>query len=451
MKQFAFLLSILSAQWVHADMDTAYRATCRVHARGHAGTGCVYAKDAENYYVLTNAHVAGVLSGEPMECVFNDRGHERSVKGQTIWGSLIESAHRDQALIAIPISQFTDFQPAIIPLAPRGATLTKGQTVLSVGCPRATWAGLWRGHIESVSATTIDFLPIPAGGRSGSAIFDETGTYIIGLITWNAGETGRAQSIEGIYQGLLGEAAQAVFQPSADTVQQPYAPLVEIYPSQQPDCPDCERRPRQRPNQPQNPGDDGQFNPAPIPPQTLPANPYPPSSNNPAPIPPTSPVTPPATSPAKGCECTGDNACKCDNGELIKRLDALTKNAPKACECDESKILAKLAELESKLSNPAPVPTPPTTPAIPGSEAPKLSHYVVVADFNSPTWSRTESELVMARKTFPKIHVVKSSDVPFTVTPFPQLIAYDTTGAAMSIVKGQADVESSLRRVARGG
>ena len=57
MKRFAFLLAILSANHAQADMDACYRATCRVHANGHAGTGCVYAKDAENYYVLTNAHV----------------------------------------------------------------------------------------------------------------------------------------------------------------------------------------------------------------------------------------------------------------------------------------------------------------------------------------------------------------------------------------------------------
>lgn len=436
MKRFAFLLSVLTTQWVHADMDSAYRATCRVHASGHAGTGCVYAQDAENYYVLTNAHVAGTTPGAAMQCVFNDRGHERSVSGKTIWGTLVESAHRDQALIAIPQTQFTDFQPAIIPLAPRGATLAKGQTVLSVGCPRATWAGLWRGHIESVGSTTMDFLPIPAGGRSGSAIFDETGTYIIGLITWNAGETGRAQNIEGIYQGLLGEAAQPVVQPGSETVQQPYAPLVEIFPSQQPDCPDCQRRPGMRQRPPVDPGDDGQFNPAPTLPQTLPGNPYPPSASNPAPIPPTSPATPPATPPVKGCECGEHKDCKCDNTTMFASLIERIK-------CLESKID------NAEKSAPTPAPAPP--PSIPENEAPRLSHYVVVADFDAPSWSRTESELVSARKTFPKIHVVKSSDVPFTVTPFPQLIAYDTTGAAMSIVKGQADVESSLRRVARGG
>lgn len=307
MKRLVFLLAILTSSVARADMDACYRATCRVLTGHSAGTGCVYARDAENYYVLTNAHVAGTTPGASMTCVFNHAGHERKVQGKTIWGAMVESAQRDQALISIPVSQFSDFQPAIIPLGVRGEFLAQGQTVLSVGCPNATWNGLWRGHLESISGTTMDFLPVPAGGRSGSAIFDESGSRIVGLITWNAGNTGRAQTLEGLYQGLLGEPVKATTEV--------FGPLVEIRPTQQPDCPDCRRRPGMRQRGPVDPGDDGQFNPAP----TLPQNLYPPASNNPAPIPPASPVN--------GCECGEHKDCKCDNttmfATLIERIKAL--------------------------------------------------------------------------------------------------------------------------------
>lgn len=84
-----------------------------------------------------------------------------------------------------------------------------------------------------------------------------------------------------------------------------------------------------------------------------------------------------------------------------------------------------------------------------GTAKPKLSHFVLIIDRKLPSWSRTESELVRARKTFPNIHVVPVEQIPFTLEPLPQLVAYDTTGAPMFIERDTHDVENALRLVAR--
>lgn len=277
MKRFAFLLALLSAQSARADMDACYRATCRVHAQGGAGTGCVYAKDDASYYILTNAHVAGTKPGADMTCVFIHAGHEVSVRGQVAWGNMSNGGETDQAVITVPVNAFRSFAPAIIPIAPAGTQLQNGQSIMSVGCPRATWHSLWNGHITTLNGFTMDFLPNAAPGRSGSAIFDETGSQIIGLVTWHTETGGRAQSLDGLYRGL------GWAKPALEQEPNPYR-LVDVDRSQwmqagpPDDCPDCQRgrRPPMQPNQrpPSYPGDDdGQFNPAPQP--NRPGNPAP--------------------------------------------------------------------------------------------------------------------------------------------------------------------------------
>lgn len=93
--------------------------------------------------------------------------------------------------------------------------------------------------------------------------------------------------------------------------------------------------------------------------------------------------------------------------------------------------------------------SPPGSPA-PGSEAPKVSHLVLVADMDDPSWSRIEGHLVDARAKFDRIHFCPSNQVPFRVTTLPQIVTYDTKQTPMAVAKGQQQVESLLQRVARG-
>lgn len=109
----------------------------------------------------------------------------------------------------------------------------------------------------------------------------------------------------------------------------------------------------------------------------------------------------------------------------------------------EAAVKAELAKLP-KLPKPQPI-----VPGVELSGPPKLSHLVLIVDRELDSWPRTESELVGARKVFPKIHVVAVESFGFRVTPTPQLVAYDTLGAPISIEKGARDVEMTLRQVAR--
>lgn len=123
------------------------------------------------------------------------------------------------------------------------------------------------------------------------------------------------------------------------------------------------------------------------------------------------------------------------------------KDGANGKDCDASQLAELLKRLEA-LEKPKPKPHPdPVNPG--GTATPKLSHFVLIIDRSLKSWPRTESELVRARKAFPRIHVVAVEQIPFTLKPMPQLVAYDTTGAPIAIEKDQRDVELALQRVAR--
>lgn len=481
-----------------ADMETAYRATCRIRAGAGSGTGCVYQEDATYYYVLSNAHVCGASPGQSVSCIFNVEGRETQVPGYVCWSSG-QPETRDQAVVAIKKSDVS-FRPGVIPLAPRNYILQGNESVGSVGCPKGGWNALWRGHAISNNGRTMDFLPSPLPGRSGSAIFDQSFSQIVGLVTWSAGDVGRGQTIQEIWDGL--EGARSVVQPAPGrAVQQADVVLYDFYadwcgpckqmqpvieqlsregvPVQKVDtdrdrdlqtrygvnviptlvlaingqevwrslgpksaseiksavrqvcdqqgvqCPTCPSPGGMSPpSMGRPPG--GDFNPYPRPP-AAPSVP-PPAASPPVTTPDQLPQPPTTSPPAdKGCECEPHKECSCDLTAIQGQLDAINKAI-------------------SELNKPEQPVEPPTCP---GSEPPKLSHYVVVGNFDDESWPRTEGELVLARKSFPKIHVVTKDKIPFEVDVTPQLVAYDTTGAAMSIRKGQHAVEDALRRIAR--
>jgi thioredoxin len=511
---------LLLAGNARASLDDCHKASCRVHAQGGSGTGCVYKIDEHYAYVLTNAHVAGSRTGAPMRCVFNRDGYEVTLNGVVCHTTGVQGV-RDQAVIAIPVSSFDGWRPSIIPLAPADYQLPTGMTIKSVGCPRAEWASSWIGHVESINGRTLDFVPTPAPGRSGSALFDRDGKFIVGLVTWSSGNVGRAQTVQEIHAGFRGTPTSDA--PAGKMVSESDTVLLDFYADWCGPCKsmspvvdglvrdgfpvkkvniDHERELARQYNvtaipcfvlvdqgrevwrttgavgaaelrnafrvcdqggsaaaggscptpgggmSPPSgggmrpPSSGGDFNPFPKPPVV------PPPSNTPAtpptypePVAPVAPVVPMPTQPAvKGCDCGDKPGCACDGQGK--------------CECDQEGLNKTLGEIKDKLDGLCkPVEPPkPTNPANCGGEVgvPKLSHYTVVVDMDADSWPRTESEIVMARKTFPKVHVVTRDRIPFEVDVMPQLIAYDTSGAAMSILKGQHAVELALRRIARG-
>ena len=151
-----------------AALSDCIDATCRITtAEGSCGSGCVFEIGNGSVYVLTAGHVAG--NAAAVQCEFWRHGHQSSpLAGQVIG----RSAAADAAVVAVPAAALGGLLPAAIPLAPRGEAVRAGDTLASVGCAGGSWSTGWKGHALGYEAEELRFVPAPANGRSGSALFD---------------------------------------------------------------------------------------------------------------------------------------------------------------------------------------------------------------------------------------------------------------------------------------
>jgi len=181
---FTILMCVLG------DTHDAIDATCRVRAGG-TGSGVVWQIDDQFVWLLTNAHVVDTSSsaaraGDAVKCDFWHRGH----KLDDLDGYIkLRSGEVDVAVIAVPKQQFPVLPP-VITFAREDLVLNPGEPVFSVGCANGAHPTAFKGHIIGYSERGVEFYPPPAGGRSGSALFNEGGTQIIGLVHKRAGEPG---------------------------------------------------------------------------------------------------------------------------------------------------------------------------------------------------------------------------------------------------------------------
>jgi hypothetical protein len=175
---WAVLWLLLSGQAV-GDLSTCIEATCRVRrAGGYMGTGCAFSRTDSTLYVLTCQHVVGQDARCTVE--FWYRGHQ----GRPLQATVEARSQRlDAAVLAVPLRQFGSGPvPPIVPIASRLDPPVVGETVTSVGCALGAWATAWKGHVIGYRGTRVWCRPPAAGGRSGSAVFDEAGTKIVGII-----------------------------------------------------------------------------------------------------------------------------------------------------------------------------------------------------------------------------------------------------------------------------
>lgn len=185
-------------------MPDCFDATCRVLVGEEPpATGCVFEVSDGKVFVLTNAHVVG--TAQAVRCEFWSRGH----KSLPLDGTVIARVRNDDcdaAIISLQEEQFGGRVPPAIRLAPRGYELTSGQTIISIGCSGGKWPTMFTGHSLTDPIDTVEFLPPPAGGRSGSAIFDADGTMIVGLLYAReedgADVYGLACTLESLYKHL---------------------------------------------------------------------------------------------------------------------------------------------------------------------------------------------------------------------------------------------------------
>lgn len=414
-----------------AGLDDCYRATCRVEMGTHSGSGCVFKADAERIYILTNAHVAGTTRGGQARVVFNREGYEGSIPAMVEWGVLGDGkpdgrdrfgqpldSSPDVAIISVLKSNLDGYEPPVIPLSSQDEAT--GSTLMSVGAPRGEWMSAWTGHLTANNGDLLSFLPAPAPGRSGSALFNASGTSIVGLVTWQTASGGGAQSVAAIRRAM-GE-PQTISPPDGT------APLVPVQPV------DCEPG---KPCRPQILGGDGPW-------QNLPRNRPPATPPATEPYKPTTP-TAPSQPAAKGCECKPHEPCQCDQAAVAKIGEELT-----GLKTQLTGLVDAVAKLNEKHANPPLVP-PVVQPDVPPQIKPaEVHHHVVVADLSAPGWPRVASEVEQARDVFPAIHVVDAKDVPFVVRPLPQLVTYDSKGNAIAIAKGERETSLALQRIYRG-
>ena len=177
-------------------------ATCRITAPdGGRGSGCVFEISGGQIYVITAAHV--VEGTTTVQCEFWRQGHQ----SQPVAGRVLNrSETADAAIVAVAATSLDGVLPAAIPLAPRNYVLPSGATLTSVGCANGAWSTGWKGHLLECHDGELRFVPVPAGGRSGSAIFDAQGEQIVGVLRARTGDNsqGIANDIQTIYRAFDG-------------------------------------------------------------------------------------------------------------------------------------------------------------------------------------------------------------------------------------------------------
>lgn len=184
----AIVLSLVFAANLFAGHQECLEATVRISNGVSRGSGCVFAKENGNLFILTNRHVAGDR-GNRVGIEFWRGGHQSTkVRGIVIASYFRYSYHRDIAIVWVQESALGGYSPPAIPLAhPKDAIFVHG--IKSAGCPNATWPTAWTGHVlrhSTGSGDVVYFVPQPAPGRSGSAMFDSRGEKIVGLIAWRS-------------------------------------------------------------------------------------------------------------------------------------------------------------------------------------------------------------------------------------------------------------------------
>jgi hypothetical protein len=114
----------------------------------------------------------------------------------------------DAAVVDVPESAFAGLLPQAVPLAPPDYVVRPGATLTSVGCANGSWSTGWKGHALGCGDGDLYFLPTPANGRSGSAVFDSDGRRIVGLIRARSGDAdgsyGIASDIRAVHAAFAG-------------------------------------------------------------------------------------------------------------------------------------------------------------------------------------------------------------------------------------------------------
>jgi hypothetical protein len=168
-----------------ATMKDVVNATVRIspsQGQGAMGTGCVTSVTDTDIYIITNAHVVGGKRSVNIE--FWRAGLKCNYKvPATLTFQRGPSDQIDVAIMKVSKRDTGGWSPKPIPLADPSWQYADGQELLSAGCARGAWPTAWSGHAVGLDRQGhLVFEPIPAQGRSGSAITDAAGERIVALL-----------------------------------------------------------------------------------------------------------------------------------------------------------------------------------------------------------------------------------------------------------------------------
>jgi hypothetical protein len=171
------------------------------------GSGTLIFQDKERIYILTAGHCTDGY--KKLHVIFFNTGVPcAAMEAELLIQKYVKDTIDDIAIISVEKKLFKDYPiPKAMPLGTTEEKITLGRKIISCGTPGGRWPTMFLGSIGPDYGTAFLFLPQPVKGRSGSGIFDEDGTKILGVVIAQRGEIGLAVSIKSIYR-LLGDHAK---------------------------------------------------------------------------------------------------------------------------------------------------------------------------------------------------------------------------------------------------
>jgi len=190
-----------------AALEDAIKASCKVITpmgqKSAVGSGVCIA-NTNDVWALTNAHVVNDGSTHYTEWYWE--GHKSArVPAVVVWKKYQKApSNVDLALLRIDAAWFGGRLPTAARLVPADYVAPKGTMLYTVGCPggaaptalRSQLAGYEKGRAGMMLIPKVEF------GRSGSGVFDETGSWLLGIVDTCDPSTGQ-------YKGPYGYAIYA--------------------------------------------------------------------------------------------------------------------------------------------------------------------------------------------------------------------------------------------------
>jgi hypothetical protein len=189
-------------------LETIAGASVRIFASGGSlGSGSIYQKTEEGLYILTNAHVAGGVNSK-VRVEFWFQGRLSTKVPAVVTKSLLSNrSDHDYAVVFIKREDVGGYFDVVtpIPLAEKDFTPDFSK-LYSAGCPQGTWQTHWIGHgTGAMGNQAVRFVPMPANGRSGSAIYqvlDGGAVVQVGVITYRTRAPGKDGTSETDGEGI---------------------------------------------------------------------------------------------------------------------------------------------------------------------------------------------------------------------------------------------------------